>query len=111
MRTCSLPKPQDVKPLLKDVCRQVFGGAGGLVDMIVAHVPSAKRATAEKVCCVKCASVCVFACGSCVQVRVWAACGHDRGARALSQARDCREGMGPSFESTPKQHSTAFFTF
>jgi hypothetical protein len=43
------PTPQDVKPLLKDVCRKVFGGAGGLVDMVVRHVPSAKRATAEKV--------------------------------------------------------------
>ncbi|GBF96527.1 116 kDa U5 small nuclear ribonucleoprotein component-like, partial [Raphidocelis subcapitata] len=40
---------QDVKPLLKDVCRAVFGGASGLVDLLVAHVPSAKRATAEKV--------------------------------------------------------------
>ncbi|KAI8471075.1 MAG: elongation factor EF-Tu-like protein [Monoraphidium minutum] len=40
---------QDVKPLLKDVCRKVFGGAAGLVDMLVAHVPSAKRGTAEKV--------------------------------------------------------------
>jgi hypothetical protein len=31
------------------VCSQVFGSATGLVDMVVAHVPSSKVATAAKV--------------------------------------------------------------
>lgn len=39
----------DVKPLLKEVCSAVFGSATGLVDMLVKHVPSAKRATLKKV--------------------------------------------------------------
>ncbi|KAF8072579.1 hypothetical protein HT031_000239 [Scenedesmus sp. PABB004] len=40
---------QDVRPLLKEVCARVFGPASGLVDMLVAHVPSAKAATPGKV--------------------------------------------------------------
>jgi hypothetical protein len=48
---------QDVKPLLKDACRAVFGAAGGLADMLARHVPSARRATAGKV-----GSVCVVLC-------------------------------------------------
>lgn len=39
----------DVKPLLKEVCSRVFGSATGVVDMLVEHVPSSKRATANKV--------------------------------------------------------------
>lgn len=40
---------QDVKPLLKEACSAVFGSAAGLVDMLVQHVPSSKKATAAKV--------------------------------------------------------------
>mmetsp|Transcript_22656 Transcript_22656/g.57692 ORF Transcript_22656/g.57692 Transcript_22656/m.57692 type:complete len:994 (-) Transcript_22656:539-3520(-) len=39
----------DTKPLLKEACGAVFGNAAGLVDAVVAHVPSSKRATARKV--------------------------------------------------------------
>lgn len=39
----------DVKVLLKEACEQVFGTATGLVDMIVAHVPSSKAGSATKV--------------------------------------------------------------
>lgn len=40
---------QDVKPLLKEVCSAVFGAAAGVVDMLVRHVPSSRRATQKKV--------------------------------------------------------------
>jgi hypothetical protein len=40
---------QDTRPLMKEACEGVFGGAGGLVDALVAHVPPAKKATARKV--------------------------------------------------------------
>lgn len=40
---------QDTRPLLKAACSAVFGTAAGLVDAVVAHVPSAKKATAKKV--------------------------------------------------------------
>ena len=43
----------DVKPLLKEVCARVFGGAHGLVDMLVAHFPSSKDGTARKVCALR----------------------------------------------------------
>lgn len=39
----------DTKPLLKEACSAVFGGAAGLVDAVVQHVPSSKKATAKKV--------------------------------------------------------------
>ena len=39
----------DVKPLLKEVCSRVFGGASGLVDLMTAHFPSSRDATAHKV--------------------------------------------------------------
>jgi hypothetical protein len=39
----------DTQPLLKEACSAVFGSAAGLVDMLVQHVPSSKRATAKKV--------------------------------------------------------------
>jgi hypothetical protein len=39
----------DVKPLVKEACGQIFGGSGGLVDMLVRHLPSSKAATAAKV--------------------------------------------------------------
>ena len=39
----------DVKPLLKEACAKIFGSAGGLVDMLVRHVPSSRAATAAKV--------------------------------------------------------------
>ena len=39
----------DVKPLLKEVCSRVFGAASGLVDMMTAHFPSSRDATAHKV--------------------------------------------------------------
>lgn len=41
---------KDVKPFLKDACSQIFGSATGLVDMMVAHVPSSKAGNATKVC-------------------------------------------------------------
>ena len=41
---------QDVKPLLKDACSGIFGSASGLTDMMVAHFPSARAASAAKVC-------------------------------------------------------------
>ena len=40
---------KDVKPFLKDACSQIFGSATGLVDMMVAHVPSSKAGNATKV--------------------------------------------------------------
>mmetsp|Transcript_18570 Transcript_18570/g.39863 ORF Transcript_18570/g.39863 Transcript_18570/m.39863 type:complete len:988 (-) Transcript_18570:519-3482(-) len=39
----------DTKPLLREACSNVFGSATGLVDMLVEHVPSSKRATSSKV--------------------------------------------------------------
>ena len=39
---------QDVKPLLKEACSAIFGGAAGLVDMMVAHLPSSKAGSALK---------------------------------------------------------------
>ena len=39
----------DVKPLLKEVCARVFGGASGLVDMMVSHFPSSRDGTPRKV--------------------------------------------------------------
>ena len=39
----------DVKPLLQEVCGSIFGQATGLVDMVVRHVPSSKRAAQAKV--------------------------------------------------------------
>ncbi len=41
---------QDVKPLLKDACASIFGSATGLTDMMVRHFPSARAASAAKVC-------------------------------------------------------------
>jgi U5 small nuclear ribonucleoprotein component len=43
------PSTSSPTPTPPQVCSQVFGSATGLVDMLVAHVPSAKRATAAKV--------------------------------------------------------------
>lgn len=40
---------KDVKPFLKDACSRIFGSATGLVDMIIAHVPSSKAGNANKV--------------------------------------------------------------
>ncbi len=40
---------KDVKPFLKDACSQIFGSATGLVDMMIAHVPSSKASAANKV--------------------------------------------------------------
>ena len=40
---------KDVKPLLTDVCSAIFGQASGLTQMLVQHVPSSKRAAADKV--------------------------------------------------------------
>lgn len=46
---------KDVKPFLKDACSSIFGSATGLVDMMVAHIPSSKAGNAVKVkqpsCC------------------------------------------------------------
>ena len=39
----------DTKPLLKEACGRVFGSAAGMVDMLVEHVPSSRKATAKKV--------------------------------------------------------------
>lgn len=39
----------DTKPLLKEACSGLFGAAQGVVDMLVQHIPSSKRATASKV--------------------------------------------------------------
>ena len=39
----------DTKPLLKEACGKVFGSASGMVDMLVDHVPSSRRAAAKKV--------------------------------------------------------------
>lgn len=39
----------DVRPLLKAILDQFFGGSNGLVDMIVEHVPSPDQASAGKV--------------------------------------------------------------
>jgi len=38
----------DVRPLLKAVCREVFGDATGLADMLVRHVPAAREGTRDK---------------------------------------------------------------
>ena len=40
---------KDIKPFLKDACSQIFGSATGLVDMMVAHIPSSKAGNATKV--------------------------------------------------------------
>ena len=48
---------KDVKPFLKDACSQIFGSATGLVDMMIAHVPSSKAGNANKVC-ITAASLC-----------------------------------------------------
>ncbi|KAL4855038.1 U5 small nuclear ribonucleoprotein component CLO [Chlorella vulgaris] len=39
----------NVKPLVKEACSKIFGKAGGLVDMLVRWVPSAKAGTTSKV--------------------------------------------------------------
>lgn len=39
----------DIKPLLKEACTKIFGDAGGVVDMLSRHIPSAMRATPTKV--------------------------------------------------------------
>lgn len=39
----------DIKPLLKEACMRVFGDAGGIVDMLSRHIPSAVRGTPTKV--------------------------------------------------------------
>lgn len=39
----------NVKPLLKEVCSKIFGSATGVVDMLVAHIPSSKRCTSTRV--------------------------------------------------------------
>ena len=39
----------DIKPLLKEACTRVFGDAGGIVDMLSRHIPSAVRGTPTKV--------------------------------------------------------------
>ena len=39
----------DVRPLLKEACTNIFGPACGLVDMLTSHIPSAKKASADKV--------------------------------------------------------------
>lgn len=39
----------DTRPLLKEAASKVFGSAAGMVDMMVRHVPSARKATATKV--------------------------------------------------------------
>ncbi|GLC44572.1 hypothetical protein PLESTB_001320500 [Pleodorina starrii] len=39
----------DTKPLLKQVCASVLGNCSGVVDMLVAHVPPSRKATADKV--------------------------------------------------------------
>ncbi len=39
----------DIKPLLKEACRKIFGDAGGIVDMLIKHIPSSVKATASKV--------------------------------------------------------------
>lgn len=39
----------DTRPLLKEAASKVFGSAAGMVDMLVKHIPSARRATATKV--------------------------------------------------------------
>lgn len=40
---------QDVKPLLKESCRSIFGNSAGLVDMMVQHFPSSKDGNIRKV--------------------------------------------------------------
>lgn len=40
---------QDVKPLLKEACKAIFGNASGLVDMMIQHFPSSKEGTSKKV--------------------------------------------------------------
>ena len=40
---------QDVKPLLKESCRSIFGNSAGLVDMMVHHFPSSKDGNISKV--------------------------------------------------------------
>lgn len=40
---------KDVKPFLKDACSAIFGSATGLVDMMVAHIPSSKAGNLVKV--------------------------------------------------------------
>ena len=40
---------QDVKPLMKECCRSIFGNSAGLVDMMVQHFPSSKEGNASKV--------------------------------------------------------------
>lgn len=39
---------QDVKPLLKESCRSIFGNSAGLVDMMVQHFPSSKDGNVSK---------------------------------------------------------------
>ena len=40
---------QDVKPLLKESCKGVFGSASGLVDQFVRYFPSSRDGAAQKV--------------------------------------------------------------
>ena len=40
---------QDVKPLLKETCKSIFGTSAGLVDMMVQHFPSSKEGNTRKV--------------------------------------------------------------
>ena len=42
---------QDVKPLLKESCKAIFGNSSGLVDMMVHHFPSSKKGNDSKVRC------------------------------------------------------------
>eukprot|EP00884_Botryococcus_braunii_P000125 jgi/Botrbrau1/10112/Bobra.20_2s0019.1 len=39
----------DIKPLLKEVCSEIFGSATGLVDMMARHCPTARQGNATKV--------------------------------------------------------------
>jgi hypothetical protein len=39
----------DVRPLLKAVLDQFFGTSGGLIDMLVEHIPSPSEAASDKV--------------------------------------------------------------
>jgi U5 small nuclear ribonucleoprotein component len=39
----------DVKPLLKEVCKAIFGFADGMVDMFCTHIPSSQEGTQQKV--------------------------------------------------------------
>ena len=40
---------KDVRPLLKEACSNIFGPACGVVDMLTRHIPSAKKASTDKV--------------------------------------------------------------